>query len=72
MRKLTIGVMALLASSALASGAPAWAQDSVGAPPEQTHFKVSTYKPAVHDAATTKGLARFNHDRYSMFIHWGI
>ena len=48
MRKLTMGVMAL----ALASSAPVWAQDSVGAPPEQTHFKVSTYKPAVHDAAT--------------------
>ncbi|KQV54916.1 MULTISPECIES: alpha-L-fucosidase [unclassified Caulobacter] len=68
MRKLTMGVMAL----ALASSAPAWAQDSVGAPPEQTHFKVSTYKPAVHDAATAKALKQFNHDRYSMFIHWGI
>jgi alpha-L-fucosidase len=56
MRKLTMGVMALLASSALVSSTAAWAQDSVGAPPEQTHFKVSTYKPAVHDAATAKGL----------------
>jgi alpha-L-fucosidase len=68
MRRLAGGALAL----ALASSAPAWAQDAVGAPPEQTRFKVSEYRPASHDAPTTKALQQFNRDRYAMFIHWGI
>ncbi|MBO9707400.1 MAG: alpha-L-fucosidase [Caulobacter sp.] len=70
MRSLSIGMLAAVMATAV--GGAALAQDSVGAPPEQTHFKVSSYKPMSHDAATAKALERFNDDRYSMFIHWGI
>lgn len=68
MIRLTVSALVL----ALMTSTSVQAQDAVGAPPEQTRFKAQVYEPVQHDAATTQALARFNNDRYAMFIHWGI